>query len=108
MPWCDDCDRFLSPNTVNSDGTCPTCGSKLARPSAIKRARRGRGSSPDALAANAELKDSTIADEAGAPTTDQEAAGHGPPWHFWVLLVALVIYLGYRLIQGIVWVSGKL
>ena len=30
------------------------------------------------------------------------------PWHFWLLVVALTIYLGYRLVQGIVWVAGKL
>jgi hypothetical protein len=26
------------------------------------------------------------------------------PWHFWVMLIALAIYLGWRLIQGIGWV----
>ena len=26
MPWCDDCDRFLSPSTVTVAGECPTCG----------------------------------------------------------------------------------
>ena len=26
------------------------------------------------------------------------------PWHFKLLLVALVIYLGYRALQGIEWV----
>ena len=26
MPWCTECDRFLSPPTVRPDGTCPTCG----------------------------------------------------------------------------------
>lgn len=26
MPWCTECDRFLSPSTVRPDGTCPTCG----------------------------------------------------------------------------------
>jgi hypothetical protein len=25
------------------------------------------------------------------------------PWHFWMLLIALVLYLGWRAIQGIVW-----
>ncbi len=25
------------------------------------------------------------------------------PWHFWVLVVALGIYLGWRLIQGFAW-----
>jgi hypothetical protein len=26
VPWCSSCDRFLSPPTVNPDGTCPDCG----------------------------------------------------------------------------------
>jgi len=26
------------------------------------------------------------------------------PWHFWLMLSALVLYLGWRLVQGIVWV----
>ena len=25
------------------------------------------------------------------------------PWHFWLLVVALIIYLGWRLIQLIEW-----
>lgn len=37
--------------------------------------------------------------------------GHGSaaqakvPWHFWVLLSALVVYLGWRAVQGIGWVA---
>ena len=27
------------------------------------------------------------------------------PWHFWLLLVALVLYLGFRAYQGVVWLS---
>ncbi len=26
MPWCDPCERYLSPNTVATDGRCPECG----------------------------------------------------------------------------------
>ncbi len=26
MPWCTECDRFLSPPSVTPEGTCPTCG----------------------------------------------------------------------------------
>jgi len=25
VPWCRSCDRFLSPSTVLTDGSCPTC-----------------------------------------------------------------------------------
>ncbi|HYI61020.1 MAG TPA: hypothetical protein VEW93_04360 [Acidimicrobiales bacterium] len=34
---------------------------------------------------------------------DRERSGRAP-WHFYVLMVALVVYLGWRLIQGIGWV----
>lgn len=29
------------------------------------------------------------------------------PWHFKLLLVALVLYLGWRLVEGIVWVAQR-
>ena len=29
MPWCPECDRFLSPSTVRGDGTCPSCGRRV-------------------------------------------------------------------------------
>lgn len=28
------------------------------------------------------------------------------PWHFWVMVVALVGYLGWRLVQGAAWATG--
>jgi hypothetical protein len=30
------------------------------------------------------------------------------PWHFWLLLLAAGIYLGWRLVQGIMWGVGQL
>ncbi len=30
------------------------------------------------------------------------------PWHFWLMLAALVGYLGWRLIQGALWASQQL
>jgi hypothetical protein len=32
MPHCDTCDRFYNPNTLEPDGTCPTCGKQLGEP----------------------------------------------------------------------------
>jgi len=32
----------------------------------------------------------------------------GAPWHFKLLLVATVIYLGYRAVQGIEWLVHNL
>jgi hypothetical protein len=62
MPWCEPCGRFYNPNTLEADGTCPNCHTKLAEP---------------------------------AP----EPVSQKPPWHFWVLLVAVAIYLGWRIVQ---------
>ena len=32
----------------------------------------------------------------------------GAPWHFKLLLLAVVLYLGWRLVQGLVWVAEHL
>jgi hypothetical protein len=68
MPWCDHCDVYLAPNTLNADGTCPTCENEV-----------------DAADLDAKVSER-------------------PPWHFWMMVVALVAYLGWRLVQGLAWV----
>lgn len=75
MPWCDDCDRFYNPNTLTESGACPECGSTLERSDRFEKAAAARA---------------------------ERGEGAKIPWHFWFLAVALVIYLGYRLIQLIV------
>jgi hypothetical protein len=35
VPWCDTCDRFYNPNSLQPDGTCPTCGRSLATPTQV-------------------------------------------------------------------------
>lgn len=30
MPWCSDCDRYWSPNSMAPDGSCPRCGEVIA------------------------------------------------------------------------------
>jgi hypothetical protein len=30
MPWCETCSRFLNPNSLKADGSCPTCGRTVA------------------------------------------------------------------------------
>jgi hypothetical protein len=39
MPWCEGCSRFLNPNTLRSDGTCPTCEGLVADPKQQAAAR---------------------------------------------------------------------
>ena len=76
MPWCETCSRFLNPNTLEPDGSCPTCGRVIAAP-------------------------------ADRPAAVPGADGQGEvraPWHFKLLLVALVVYLGWRLVQMVGWI----
>jgi hypothetical protein len=79
VPWCDECAKFWSPPSV-SDGACPTCGSVLEAPS---RPNRQADTAPG-----------------DAPV---EVVHAKAPWHFKLLLVALILYLGYRAYQGIAW-----
>ncbi len=72
MPWCDPCDKYLAPNAVNEDGSCPTC-------------------------------------EIPVDASDmKEIEGAKAPWHFWLMVIALVLYLGWRLIQFALWGVAKL
>jgi hypothetical protein len=86
VPWCTTCDRFLSPSTVLLDGTCPTCGR------AVDAGRAHVGTTLDGPTAPGS------ADDAAVPV----------PWHLKLLLVALAIYLAYRLYQGAAWLITRL
>lgn len=72
MPWCEQCSKYLTPTSVKSDGTCPTCGREVGE---IER------------------------------RASDEAAETPVPWHFKLLVVALVLYLGWRLVQLVGWVA---
>jgi hypothetical protein len=76
VPWCDTCDRFYNPNSVDPDGTCRTCGARLADPQ------------PPATA---------------TATADADV---GTPWHFKLMVAGVVAYLVWRAIQGIDWLLG--
>ncbi len=60
MPWCEECSRFVPPEDLTGDGSCPECETVIGEP----------------------------------PRT---------PWHFKLLVVAVVVYLGWRAVQGIAW-----
>jgi hypothetical protein len=72
VPWCAQCDRFLSPPTVRPDGSCPTCGAAVDP-------EGGRGRRLKRL-----------------------------PWHVKLVLGVLAVYLAFRVVQGIVWLSGQI
>ena len=86
MPWCTTCDRFLSPSTVLVNGTCPSCG---------RTVDAGRAHAATAL-------------DGPAPDGSDDDAAVPVPWHLKLLLVALAIYLAYRLYQGAAWLIARL
>jgi len=79
MPWCAPCSRFYNPNTLTEDGTCPRCGTRVAQPTHPAN-RTGAG------------------DERGHHGSE---APPKVPWHFWLMVAAVAVYLGWRLVQGI-------
>ena len=67
MPWCEECAKYYTPNSVKADGSCPKCGDALQ------------------LAEGASGGD--------------DAAQESTPWHFKLMVVAVVTYLGWRLVD---------
>ncbi|MDY7103959.1 MAG: hypothetical protein S0880_22470 [Actinomycetota bacterium] len=100
MPWCDTCERWHAPNALTEDGRCPVCGEDVGAP-------RGGDRAAAPASAGAAVDESAI-DGAAAPGRSgvDEAAGErvGFPWHFKLLLVSLVAYLGWRAVEGVQWV----
>lgn len=84
MPWCDDCSKFWAPTAMEHDGSCPTCGRVLE---AVERPGRA----------------TLTPDGAPVPTAGPDDDDGRAPWHFYVLVVAVVAYLGWRLIELIGW-----
>jgi PHP family Zn ribbon phosphoesterase len=76
MPWCATCDHYLAPPAVRPDGGCPTCGQPVEKGEiALQHSR-----------------------------SVEEAERLPPvPWHLKLLALAVLIYLLYRLYQGILW-----
>ena len=52
------------------------------------------------------LEPEQVTEEGNCPTCGSKPLEHRPsPWYFKFMLVASVIYLGYRAFQGITWVA---
>jgi hypothetical protein len=91
VPWCATCDRFLSPSTVTTEGSCPRCGAAVDP---------GRASpAPDAGG------DDLDSDPGGETTGKRRRE---IPWHVKALLGVFAIYLGYRAFQGLEWLVKQL
>ena len=42
MPFCEECAKFWSPNSMPPDGTCPTCSRQIASPQEVVEASEYR------------------------------------------------------------------
>ena len=85
MPFCEDCAKYWAPSAMNDDGSCPTCG----------RVLEATKSASTVTAKNVDVKKLAASGEGG----DVDARA---PWHFKLLIVLMVAYLGWRLVQLVV------
>jgi len=133
VPWCAECARFLSPSTVRPDGACPACGRTVeagrARPPGAPVPGGDRNTDPGGdgtiRAAGATRSFPSVGEEDASPDRPAAGEGDGPgaertdtdhddtdhdddlppvPWHLKALAGGLVVYLGYRFMQGLEWV----
>lgn len=77
MPWCEPCAHYFAPSALTTAGECPQCGRLLAEPGSAGRV------SADSL----DLKKL-------AGVEDERL-----PWHFKLLVVMLLLYLGWRVVD---------
>ena len=82
MPWCEDCAKYWAPSAMREDGTCPSCGRVVEAPAVASTV----------TAKNLNLKKLA----AGADGVESDAKA---PWHFKLLVVLLVIYLTWRIVD---------
>ncbi|MFM7060181.1 MAG: hypothetical protein ACKOZL_03210 [Actinomycetes bacterium] len=74
VPWCDQCDEYVGAGSVTPEGRCPTCGGRVDRGDVAARVSARAGEEPMPV-----------------------------PWHLKLLALGVVVYLGFRLWQGIGW-----
>ncbi|MCU1345857.1 MAG: hypothetical protein JWL70_2123 [Acidimicrobiia bacterium] len=87
------------------DGTCPTCKRVLVD-AASDRRTSSVAESPRSAATRADA--GTAADPYDIDVKALAGESGKTPWHFKLLVIAIIAYLGWRLVQGIVWVSGHM
>ena len=84
MPWCDPCAKYFVPNTLTVEGCCPKCGATIGQTDI-----NGRLIEPLVTAKTLDL-------HALARTDGQDEKA---PWHFKLLVSALVIYISWRVVS---------
>lgn len=86
MPFCEECAKYWAPSAMREDGSCPNCGRVLESPKVAS-------TTPSHRRVTAENLD--IRQLAG----DGNDADAKAPWHFKLLLVALCLYLTWRVVD---------
>lgn len=81
MPFCEDCARYWTPTAMSVDGQCPQCGRVLE-----STTRAPSASSTKKL----DLK--SLASSGG----EEDVSA---PWHFKLLVLGLILYLGWRVVD---------
>ena len=87
MPWCEECAKYWAPSAMREDGTCPTCGRSLEAPVS--------SATPTSPASPITARNHDLPKLAAGGGDESESA----PWHFKLLMVLLVLYLGWRLVD---------
>ena len=77
MPFCEDCAKYWAPSAMKTDGSCPTCG----------RVLEPQGQVP------------LTGTMTGKRLREMAGEDAKVPWHFKLLVVAVVVYLGWRIVQ---------
>ncbi len=85
MPWCDDCQKYHAPSAMSVDERCPTCGRVLEAPA----------KKPRVTAKTLNLKQLAAGEQDQAENEDDQ----GAPWHFKLLMVLMVLYLVWRIVD---------
>ncbi len=80
MPWCEPCAKYFAPSALTTSGDCPSCGSQALLSDNTKKV----------TAKNLDLRALAASGGQGAEKV---------PWHFKLLVVLLVIYLGWRIVS---------
>ena len=98
----------MSRNDGRADGRAPRPAGR--RPPGAKEPEEG--GTPRSEEALASTEPEVVAAEEGEEEEGEEEEGEHrqarAPWHFKVIAVGTVIYLGYRLYQGIGWLAHHL
>lgn len=87
VPYCTTCAKYWAPSSMGADGSCPRCHRVLDSSPLV-------GQSPKTYTA-ADLDLKKLA--AGDGDVDPRA-----PWHFKLLVVALIFYLGWRMVDLVI------